>query len=320
MRLPSLITMFCSFVATTMLSAAPVKSIEVKAGLMPFTLYSKGSVRMYYNKDSSLIGLSYYDNQGNKYATQNWFYDGFGTVERKELIENLSWFNSRETTFSYQYSATNRVLEENQNYKWNQRQLKYKYDLLGNIKTIHAYDTTGFFPIAKESIKNIYTNEGQLDSRIFFDKNGRCVLTQKWIYDLSGRKAEFQTLDGYGDLIWGTQYAYDAATGCDIETQFGPSREVLSYIYTYHNDLGRIFERDLRDAFGSVITITMIDYNLIGQITRVADYDRDKIMIGYINTFYDIQSRPYQHDFSYSDHDILRDRVQEHLKLAGNDL
>jgi hypothetical protein len=319
MRL-SLVTMVCGWLACSTLCAG-VSSIEVKAGLMPFTVYTSGAIRLYYNNDSTVKGISYYDNTGYKYATQDLSYDYFGTVARRELHESLGWFSSRTSVFSYQYSMTSRVLEENQSYGWNSRQLKYHYNLFGDLDRLEAYDTTSsLFPSKKESVEKTYTIDGKLSSCIFYNNKGKRVLTQKWIYDIYGRKAEFQTLDGNGELIWGTQYAYDVTLGCDVETQFGPSREVLSYIYTYRNDQGRIVERDLRDTTASVVTITLIDYNVLGQIVRVADYDSMSSMLGYVTTFYDTQARAYQHDFNYGDHDLLRDRVTSYLQLAGNDL
>lgn len=319
MRLSSLSTLICGLLSFTALVAGPVKSIEVKAGLMPFTLYSNGAIRLYYNNDSKVKGISYYDNTGDKYTTQDISYDSYGTVSRREISQYLGWFNSRHTTFTYKYSLTNRVLEENQNYNWNSRQLKYHYSAFGDLDKIQAYDSS-YFPKKKESVEKFYTIDGKLSSCVFYNDKGKRVLTQKWIYDIYGRTAEFQTLDGDGSLIWGTQYAYDPSINYDVETQFGPSREILSYIYSYRNDQGLVRERDLRDAYLSVVSITMIDYNILGQVTSVRDFDGNSQSLGYLITYYDAQARPYQHDYSYSDHDLLRDRVTSYLQLPGNDL
>lgn len=318
MRLLALIPILYTCLSLNTLWAA--NKIEVKAGLMPFSLYTSGSVRLYYDTNSNISGISYYNNEGIKYATQERSYDSYGTVSRNTINETLGWFNWRSTSFDYEYSSTNRVLKETQSYGWDTRTLKYHYNLLGDVDKIQAY-MGYFYPEKKESVESIYKIGGQLSVRHFCNSKGKRTLTQKWIYDeLSGRLSEFQTLDGNGKLIWGTKHFYDAATGCDVETQFGSAGEVLSYIYTYRNELGQIYERDLRDSSAIVLNITMVNYNSLGQVTRVADYDRDHNLQGLVSTFYDAQARAYQHDFNYKDKAMLRDRITDYLYLPGNDL
>jgi hypothetical protein len=320
MRLPSLLTLICS--ALTLYSAilTATETTEVSAGLAPFTVYMQGSIRTHYNADSSIRGLTYYDNNGTKYASQDWSYDAYGTVAKKHLVETHGWFNSRDSSFTYQYSVTDRVLQETQVYGWSSRDLKYSYNAFGQLEAIRAYDTSCIFPRKTESVKSYYNMNGNLSSRVFFNASSKKVLTQTWTYDYMGRLSEFKTLDGNDNLIWGSRTDYDVSYSCDVETSFDPYNQATSYIYTYYNDEGLVIERDLRDVFAQAITITMINYNSLNQVTRVADYDRNNNLIGFIQSYYDTLARAYQQDFWYQDKGVLRDRIGVYLNLPGNDL
>jgi YD repeat-containing protein len=263
--------------------------------------------------------MAYYSNDGTKYASQEWSYDSYGTVAKKDVVENRGWFSSRSSTFTYQYSATNRVLEETQAYGfWQTRTLKYNYNGFGQLRSIKS--TGSFFYPRKESVETNYNINGKISSRVFFDTNGNKCLTQNWVYDYMGRVIQFTTLDGNNNLVWGSRTDYNVSYNCDVETIFDSHNETTSYIYTYYNDQGLMIERDLRDRFTQTLTITMIDYNILNQVTRVADYDKDHNMIGYIQSYYDTFARAYQQDFNYNDKDVLRDRITDYLKLPGNDL
>lgn len=295
-------------------------SVETRAGIAPFTLFTEGGVRYYYDDYSRLAQISYINSAGQQYATQEWSYDSYGTVAKKRLTESRGFWFARISSFAYTYSQTNRILQETQDYGFSAHRLSYHYNVFGNLDSVQAFDLGFFSNTAREKVANRYNPEGRLEARTFYDAIGQIALHHEWDYDFQGRLAYKRVYDQNMNLTARVLYEYDASSGVDIETNVDAYNTILSQAFTYRDAQGYIQERDLRDSAGNLVAVTTYEYDFQGLLVRIKDCDANARVLGCITTYYDQFNRPYLYDFSYRDGDLLIERTKECLMLPGNDL
>lgn len=332
-KYPSIIFLAISLVFSAFFSvslSAEAQFRDCKAGLMPFTLYSKGAIRTYYHENSSIQGISYFDAEGVKYATQEYTYNNQQLIHSRRLTQQLARCFSHSSTFSYTYNTTRQLLESLQRYgKGAGCKTTYSYAKFGLAKA-SVYDCYFYcLDLLDQLIEYNYNSSGQLISRHFFSPNEELLLSQEWTYDSQERVICFATYDQEHNLIWATEYSFgqidkEGQQGPNIETYIGPNRDILGYLHIYLCQDENLKDQPCYiyayDKTGTLTTLTSFTYNLAGQLIKIFDLDRFCNLLGSVQLFYDTLSRPYQIEYEYSDMDLLTKRVLTYLQLPQNEI
>ncbi len=152
-----------------------------------------------------------------------------------------------------------------------------QYDKNNNVITRNGTDEDG------NSWSNIYDQNGNEESKTFYDSEGNITGFSNYTYDKNGNRISAANYDADGNLTNSTKYKYDANGNIIKVSQYDSDENIVSSKKYKYNEDGKCISTSNFDSDGNLISSNKYAYDENGECISETKYDSDGKMTSYDN-------------------------------------